>query len=197
MKTLAFLLMSLFANLIFNSTASADILDGNIVTFNYKLGVKIISTGKKYNFEFQTSEIQNQISKLKLTDFISLEGIINEETQSIMVISLNYVGLSKLLGKWTGNDSMCYEFKNYSDLLVYQKSPQIGAKKSKCTFNESELVQKLTYTINPTSLNWLILLSDDDNSYLVDLLIKSANFAELIIYDNEKGDILKKIKLRH
>jgi hypothetical protein len=197
MKTLAFLLINLIANFILFSTAAADIIDGNIISFNYKNGIKLISNGKKYNFSFQNTEIQNQIDKLKLTDFISLEGIINEESQSILVTSLNYVGLSALIGRWSGNDSLCYFFKNYSDLLVYSKTTQVGSKRSKCTYKEPELVHKLTYTINPTSLNWLILLSDNDNSYLVDLLIKSTNMIELTVYDNEKGDILKKIKLRH
>jgi hypothetical protein len=149
------------------------------------------TTEKKVRLSFVNPEIENQISKLKVNDFISLEGCLHPETNTISVDSVNYVGLNDLLGNWKGNDTYCYQFKTYLTMTVYNKNEN-----GQCDFSVGHLARDFSSIINPSTPAWSVLLSDNDDTYLMDLNLHSQKSAELSLYDSRSGDIITHIQLK-
>lgn len=138
-----------------------------------------------------SSSVQSQLGKLKSGDFLSLEGFYNDDNKTIFIGSINYVGLKDLLGNWIGDDQYCYRFQDYSVLSIYNKN-----EKNRCEFTATYMARGFSYFINPSNADWSVLLSDDDDSYLMDLTLNSKNSADLSLYDSQSGDILRQIKIR-
>ncbi len=166
-------------------------LNGTISRLKSGIAFKNSTTQKKYLLTYKTTEIQKQINKLKELDFISVDGSIDEGHQTLLANTVNYVGLKELLGRWNADDEFCYNFKTFTELAIYRKTLS-----DKCNYNVLYLAREMTYTINPTTDNWLVLISDSKGSYVMDLVLKSKNKAEINLYDPDTGDILKEIKLR-
>lgn len=151
-----------------------------------------VETGRvKFILAPLSREIKTQISKLKTGDFLSFEGYIDEKNSTFYVVSVNFVGLKDLLGNWVGDDEYCYKFKNFSTLGIYNKTEN-----QKCDFSVNFLVREFSYFINSSELDWSVLLSDDEGSYLMDLTLNSKDSAELSLYDSQSGDILRKIRIK-
>jgi hypothetical protein len=185
-QTLSFLLA-----LIFISPSFASQFDGSLTLMNQSKTIKISNSKKKYILAFANKEIASQINKLNSGDYISFDGSANETTHTITVEYINYVGLKDLLGYWIGNDDFCYSFESFSGFKIYKRNTQ-----NRCRFEKNELVRDLSYTINPTSSNWSILVSDNQESFLIDLVLVSKLSAELSLYDPKTGYIIKEIKLK-
>jgi hypothetical protein len=177
--------------LIFASQTWALNFEGTLTTFNKKLAIKDAGSPQKYYLAFINNEIQSQISKLKPSDFISLEGILDEKTETLTAFSLNYVGLKDLLGRWKGNDDFCYAFTSFTDIIIYNKTEH-----SKCTYQKSDIIREFTYTINPASKDWLALLAGETENYVMDIIVYSKKSVDLSLYDPNSGYILKEISLR-
>ncbi len=173
------------------SNATAANYDGVVSTLNQKRAITLKSTGKKYSIVPASTEIALQMSKLKVNDFISLEGRIDDKQSTITVNSMNYVGLKDLLGNWVGDDDYCYAFLSFSNLSIFTKTVM-----NTCDFHVDRLSRDFSYTINPATASWLVLLSDNEDSYIMDLVVRSKVAAELSLYDTRSGDILREIKLR-
>ncbi len=172
-------------------SAAAMNFDGLVSTLNLKRSITLESSGKKYYLVPDNQEIAIQINKLKVNDFISLEGKIDDKAATVSVRSMNYVGLKDLLGNWVGDDDYCYTFSTFSSLSIFTKNTS-----NKCDFKVDRLSRDFSYTINPATTSWLVLLSDNEESYIMDLVVRSKASAELSLYDTRSGDILKEIKLR-
>lgn len=187
---MAFLLILAF----FSANSFAAQFEGFLTTYKSQLAISEKQTKKKYYITVFSIEIEQQLAKLKPNDFISFDGFINLATNTVEVFSINYVGLRDLLGSWSSDDIYCYEFTNFTEMAIY-----IRSRDSKCGSKNVNLVSKkkfMTYTINPASSGWLILMSGDSASYAGDLTIKNSRRIDLSLYDSETGDILRKIILR-
>ncbi len=145
----------------------------------------------KFTLSPVNKEIQSQISKLKSGDYLSFEGYIDQANVMLYVVSVNFVGLKDLIGNWVGDDDYCYKFKNFNTLSIFNKPEN-----KKCDFSVSFLAREFSYFINASDLNWSVLLSDNDDSYLMDLTLNSKNSAELSLYDSRSGDILRQIHIK-
>ena len=75
--------------------------------------IKESRINKSYDLIFTNPNIENMLSKLKLNDYISFEGARSSTTNKIRIESINYVGLSDLLGLWQGDDTYCYNFVSF------------------------------------------------------------------------------------
>ncbi len=166
--------------------------EGSITLYKSKLALIESKTQKKLTLTFKNIEIQSQVKNLSPGDFVSFEGVRSSTEAKISIISLNYVGLKTLVGRWTGDDKFCYDFVNFNEVYVFLRE------KEKCDFTmRSDLTSRyLTYTINPTASGWLALFSDDMASYAGEISFKSSVRASLSLYDSNSGDILKTIVLK-
>lgn len=145
----------------------------------------------KFKLSPINKDLKPQISRLKSGDFLSFDGYIDQANMILYVISVNYVGLKDLIGNWVGDDDYCYKFKNFNSLTIFNK-----ADNKKCDYSVNFIARDFSYIINASDLDWSMLLSDNDESYLMDLTLNSKNSAQLSLYDSHSGDILRQIRIR-
>lgn len=178
--TLLFILLSL--------KSFAISFDGK-VTLN-KGGVYLNDrlTKQTYALTGSTPIISTYLNKLSDGDFLSVEGGRVAKQSVIAVDSVNYIGLSALLGSWIGDDMYCYSFTSFTEFSISRRG---YGKKCLPVFSPS-----YTYFVNPSTDSWVMLLAGDRGSYVGDLIINNAKDAEIQLYDSETGDILRKIHLR-
>ena len=188
--------VSLFLGLIFLSTSfSQAALYSGIISQADPHGFQLKETKlkKTYTLSFTNPNIEKLVQKLKVQDFISVEGTRNSKTNTIRVHSLKYVGLKDLLSIWNGNDNYCYNFTSFTQLLVY---PSVN---SAIGFDCPVMVanaRKYAYTVSPSEPDWVLLLSDNHSNFFADLVIKDQNTAEISLYDTNTGGILRSIILK-
>lgn len=187
MKSLLLVALCSFVTL----TSYGSTFQGVMSRLKNKPAITVATTERKLLLTPYSAEIGAQLSKLKNADFISLEGRLSEDGNSILVGSINFVGLKDLVGNWSGDDEYCYRFQNYFTLKIYNK-----ANKDNCDFTPVNLAREFSYIVNPSAPNWSVLLSDTEDSYLMDLTLNSKNSAELSLYDSRTGDILRTIKIK-
>lgn len=155
-----------------------------------KAGIfKITETNQKKPFQltYKDETVQVAVSKLKQKDFISFEGEKNTTTQEIRIDSINYVGLSDLLGSWTGDDNYCYRFTTFTEVMIFPKSAQCSKKMT--------APREFAYTVNIDDNGWFMLLSDSSARYAAELKFVSTRRADLSLYDVNSGNILRLIHL--
>jgi hypothetical protein len=170
-------------------TSFANTFDGLISKTKSK--ILFVDNLKKQSYTLigSTAIISTYLEKLSDGDFISFEGAINTAQTILTVNSVNYVGLSALLGSWVDGKSYCYNFSSFTEFSVTQKV--IGRK---CT---AGLTPNYTYIISPTSGSWVILISGErGGGYVGDLKFISPREIEIQLYDSETGDILSYLQLR-
>lgn len=138
--------------------------------------------------------IASQIERLSTKDYLSLQGSLQIEQgrSSILVESIDFVGLGALLGIWKGSDNICYHFKSYTSLELF--APDFN---QKCTISGSKIKpRKLSYFINPTNSVWIMLITDETKNFAGELKIKSKSRVQIDLFDNDSDNILSKITLR-
>ncbi len=155
----------------------------------YGYRIKESRIDKTYSLTFANQTVENMFGKLKINDFVTFEGARSSATNTIRVESVNYVGLTDLIGVWQGDDNYCYNFNSFTELWIYFRTgPGCGHQ----TF-ESRIY---AYTVNPSDPDWIILLSDNQSSYIADLVVEDEKSINISLYDSNSGNILRHIKLK-
>ena len=177
--------------LLLGTSAFGSEFSGLILT-NSANGLIESSSRKVFSLTYAIPQIAKQVKKLKANDYISFDGTLDQVHQSISVQSVNFVGLKSLLGSWTGSDNFCYQFTDFTTLLIFRRES------SDCRFDAPirPSTKIMTYFVNPTSQGWITLISDSTGSYAAELTVKSAARVEIGLYDSNSGDILKKVILK-
>jgi len=185
-----------FTSLCISLTGFADDFSGIITKIHQGKKSKTITfvdhqTQLHLTLEYSSDEIEQQIAKLRLNDFISFDGELQADKNKVIVRSIDYVGIWNLIGLWLGDDQSCYEFLSFTELNIFNQS------KSGCHPTSAKIQRKsLTYTINPSSSSdWFALFSDDTISFGADIFIQSKKHIEITVYDSETGAITKVVKL--
>ena len=162
--------------------------EGNVSRAKTQLKFNDPIQRKTYALNASTALISTYINKLSDGDFISLEGYRDEKQTILTVSSVNYIGLSMLLGTWVGDDLYCYTFVSYTEFTISYR----GIAK-KCPAATAPIY---TYFVNPSTTTWVMLLAGDRGSYVGDLIVHNSKDIEIQLYDSETGNILRKIHLR-
>jgi len=149
-----------------------------------------------YILNLKDSSSKKIIDRLSTGDFISVQAQnTKDSSQSLTVLSINYVGLNILLGLWLGNDNLCYHFQNFTNLMTYPKNLGESCSKSAMNPNLSKL-KKMNYFVNPDDQAWLLLISDKSSQYAAELFIKNEKTIQLNLFDEQTGAILSHSILR-
>lgn len=169
----------------------ASSFSGFVTVSEKKMTLTSTSTRKVMSLLPLSKDILEQLSKLKSGDYLSIEGTTDNDQSILFVTSINYVGLKDILGDWIGDDDYCYKFSSFFLVKIYNKNDY-----NQCDFALPYLVREFIYFTNPSDEGWSVLLSDNDDSYLMDLTLDSKYSAQLSLYDSQSGDILRKIQIR-
>lgn len=124
------------------------------------------------------------LSKLTQGDFMVGHGdLINNE---IILSSIDFVGLKKLLGVWVTSQLYSWvDFKDFTTVTTFLPNAT-GSKK----------VVRLKYSITPSEdKSWKVFFSDDNSIVLASLFLY-ADSAVLKFYDSENGNVSETIQLQ-
>ncbi|MBK7842686.1 MAG: hypothetical protein IPJ71_03165 [Bdellovibrionales bacterium] len=169
-------------------------IEGRVFVNNSGLFLKERYLRKKVKISSKDSGIANDMQKLRTGDYISGKGEYDAILQEVSLVTLEFVGLQKLLGRWENHKSDIFDFKNFSQLDLYLATPT----------GSSLAVQpsrRLRYTIAPDSgSGWSILMVDSlaenaSHSIEVESLSIIREKLRIDIFDAKTGQIKRTIHL--
>jgi hypothetical protein len=177
----------------------AKLYNGKLIKKNsaYFLQTSGSAGSTKYSLKFSSEVIEKVIDRLVTDDFIATQAkdTSTETEKSLTISSINYVGLNILLGTWVGDDKVCYNFKNFTTLYIFNKNSSGECIQPAATTDTSTL-RKLNYFVNPDDSVWTLLISNSQIQYAAELLINNSKSLQLNLFDEQTGAILRKTNLR-
>lgn len=149
-----------------------------------------------YEIESLYTSTKEQLDRLKTNDFISIQADVGLTENTLLIYSINFVGLSDLLGLWKSDEENCYFFDSFNTLKVYAASTN-----SKCEMPYLKSVKKrirsFSYFINPGVTNWYMVISDNRTSLAAELVMLIPQTSiQLRLFDDMTGDVLSILTLR-
>jgi hypothetical protein len=143
----------------------------------------------KYLVVPDNDEVTSNLSRLSKGDLITGHGSLDTTHKKIRLASVDYVGLRKLLGPWTGGDGTLL-FKDFSTMKY---SPRFSGKKQLIPFHSYQ--KEFRYTLSPSDgEEWALFMSDDKSTTFATVAIDNKTII-LKIYESESGHIVRTLKL--
>lgn len=194
-KTTKFLavFLGISISMFLTAYASADTFRGKIDRIQNRFTIYDNKSHHRYELNLTSSVAQQQMNRLDDGDYVAVSASVNVNNPNLLdVISIDFVGLSVLIGAWKSNDGLCYNFIGYTTFNVY-----VQPKGLDCD-NVSPLVPltKYTYFINPDSNEWNMLISSKENQLFGRLKINNSKSIEIQLLDSETNAILGTVILR-
>lgn len=187
MKFFAFLSLILTA-MSFQTAQAESHMQGFYLKKNNKEFFRAYN-GYDYELVTTSSSVRNTLSKLESGDLILGSGEIL--SQKISLYSIDYVGLTDILGTWQSQRDI-FNFKNYFNLQISSKIPFLKVKNPKSRkINDLNL----KYSISPSGGNEWVLLISDSLSTIVGTLAFRGNLLEVKLFDPETGKVREQLNL--
>lgn len=139
---------------------------------------------KNYSISFSNEEIQSELNRLHNGDLIIGQGERNEALNHLEILSIDYVGLTNLLGVWLG-ENIIFKFKNFNEFTRYEFDSKKSKKYSFSIWN---------YSLSPIEDGWALFFSDESITNLARLALKNDR-AILDIINVETGEIVSSTPL--
>jgi hypothetical protein len=201
MKRLAYLTLftSLFANLLGARLAFSRTYTGYLEKSNNSF--YIVKNNLKLELHFTEVSIGKVFKKLTNKDYISVDATLatpenaKKSIKVINVASINYVGLSEMMGFWKDKAGLCYNFIGFTTIKVFIPGPLLKCHpRSISEINKSTLTT-YNYFINPDEEVWTMLISNEKTQYLAELSSISSTKKKLVMYNAEDGKELPAVIL--
>jgi len=187
------ILVALFLGVLLSIPTQAETYRGKVDRNQDIFTVYDSNTHRRYLLNFASSIPQLQVARLDDGDYVAVTASPSTDgTNSINVTSVDFVGLSILIGSWKSSDGLCYNFVGYTTFNVFMQPKGLD-----CS-NASPLVPitKYTYFINPDLNDWNMLISSKDHQLFGQLKIHSSKSIEIQLLDSETNAILGTVILR-
>ena len=147
-----------------------------------------------YTLDFTSAVSEQQIKRLQNGDFASVSANFSGISPSLIyVTSVDYVGLSILLGTWRSDSNMCYEFTNFTRLYVFAPDETGLCLRG---VNPDSYFGKYNYFINPDVGAWNMLISNTNSEFVGELNIVDEDHVEIELFDARTDATLGTIVLR-
>lgn len=166
-----------------------------MVVDNLGIFLKARDLRQKIKISSKDPGIIKDIKKLRTGDYISGKGEYDASLQVVSLVTLEFVGLQKLLGRWENHESDIFDFKNFSQLDLYLAAP------SEDPSLANQPSKRLRYTVAPDSgSGWSILMVDRfagnaSHSIEVGNLSLYRGKLQIDIFDAKTGRIKRTIHL--
>jgi hypothetical protein len=189
MKSLIFLVITFSLNFVMAEQTVSGLLGKSVGAWT------LTPEGSDTRFVIlpENDDVSSSLGRLSPGDFISGQAGVNSITKKISFSSIDYVGLKKLLGAWTGGDGLMV-FKDFSRMKY---SPRF-TKSSINIAAKASYQKEFRYTLAPSDgEEWALFLSDDKSTTFATLQFESQPSQILImkIYESESGNIIRTLKL--
>lgn len=122
------------------------------------------------------------LKKLKNMDYFQGQGeFVNNE---LLLESVDFVGLRRLLGLWTADENSVLDFQDYSRVMIYRSFLNLMAPRA-----------LLQYSIAPSAgADWRIFFTDENSVVLAALDLKDQK-ATLKFFDLGSGHVVKTVEM--
>lgn len=183
MKLLLLIIMCLSA-----LSVHAALYEGHVEKIKNRYYFSSTTDPKTLLLSGTTPIVATYINKLNDGDFISIEANRNPGNDTLFVKSINYVGLQQVIGTWLVEDSTdCYIFSSFTEFSIARR---IG---NTCVPIDEDVYN---YFVNPSTKQWILLISGENDSYVGDIQLSALNRMEIKLYDSDNGSILRRLSLR-
>jgi hypothetical protein len=169
-------------------------IEGKLVVNSFGIFLKERHLRQTIKISSKDAGIANDIQKLRTGDYISGKGEYDASLQTVSLVTLEFVGLQKLLGRWENHESDIFDFKNFSRLDLYLAAP------SEDPSLAIQPSRRLRYIVVPDSgSGWSILMVDSiaGNAHSIEVgnLSLYRGKLQIDIFDAKTGQIKRTIHL--
>lgn len=191
MRFLLFVLSFVFS-LVFASTAiSAPPISGTIERDTTGIYLRVNDKCPRYLISSKSEDASQSIRKLSNGDTITATGLLDLETCTAVVETIDYVGLKKMLGYWYSEQGIM-TVRDYTSLSFYPIN--IRGLQQSSDFRTADPIN-YRYSVTPSEgREWVVFLSDDTSTTFATIQFKNDN-ATMKIYDSENGNVKKTLRL--
>jgi len=142
-----------------------------------------------YRINPATTNVQASLDRLGSGDFIAGNGSLDTINRKLTVASVDYVGLRKLLGPWTGPEGTML-FKDFTTMRFTPRFRDIDMDSNLSTYQK-----EFRYSITPSDGNeWGVFLSDEKSTTFATVEF-TKNKVIMKIFESESGKIVRTLKL--
>ncbi|MNT28042.1 hypothetical protein D3C72_1637010 [compost metagenome] len=132
------------------------------------------------------------MKKLSSGDLINGTGIVQYKSNKLVLETIDYVGLRRMLGKWISNDGLL-QVKNFSEMKFYPHNSPSSPTPSGLVLSDVPITFR--YSLTPADGKaWVMFLSDSSKTVFTTIQINGAN-ATLKTFDSETGAVAKTLRL--
>lgn len=177
-KILSVILLSFFT-----LSVKAVNMEG-IIKKDPKKGTCLIWKGQTIPIKSDNTLIQEMITKLETGDYIDASG--QKWAHSIVIESIRYVGLSRILGQWISQSLEVYNFQSFTELYLTPSSITLNVQPR----------QKFTYTILPGREDkWSAVFLNDQQAQVGHLVFNANGSVKIEVLNPETGRVQRVIVL--
>lgn len=186
MKYLMFLLIMFTTPLVLGAQS--------VTGFLTKTGEKYYLTPTKSSNRYvvlpESSDVISSLERLNSGDHITGHGTLDTTNKKIRLVSVDYVGLRKILGPWVGNEGIL-TFKNFSTMKF---SPRLSSR-SNSESSRRAYQKEFRYTLSPSEGDeWALFLSDEKTTTFATVEFGPRRIV-LKIYESDSGRIVRTLML--
>jgi hypothetical protein len=153
----------------------------------------------RYVVQASSMEVLLHIKKLNPGDEITASGDKNLIDCSVVLETIDYVGLRRLLGMWLSNEALI-KVKDFKSLSFYplERASSLGSTfrpYGLSTPSEPATAVDYTYSLTPSEgKEWVLFLSDSTKTLFATISLSKGS-ALMKIYDSESGVVLKTLRM--
>jgi hypothetical protein len=141
-----------------------------------------MQTNRRYTIRPVKSDTVESLKKLKNLDYFQGQGELQGNV--LLLDTIDFVGLRRLLGLWTADATSILDFQDYSKVIVYRTFLNVATPRA-----------ALQYSIAPASgADWRIFFTDENSVVLASLVLQDAR-ATLKFFDLNSGSVVKTVEL--
>ena len=149
-------------------------------------------SGIVYQIESSSTEVADSLRKLSSGDLINGTGIVQYKSNRLILETIDYVGLRRMLGKWISNDGLL-QVKNFSEMKFYPHNSPTSPTPTGLVLSDSPITFR--YSLTPADGKaWVLFLSDSSKTTFATIQINGAN-ATLKTFDPDTGAVAKTLRL--
>jgi hypothetical protein len=187
---------SFVALFVFAGQANADSINGFIQLQAGSSDIYLLIKPDQPALKIQTltPALMTDLQNLKTGDFIVGRGtlptaISTPDQQNVVQLeSIESVGLTELLGSWRSDNWEVFEFKDFTQLNLYQPTPNLSGPALQKT-------GQFQYVLAPDQGDrYSIFLSDDHSIQVGSIEFNSTGIA-LTVFDSQTGKVSQNISL--
>lgn len=177
----------------FYFSAQASPIYGLLSVANDKL--MLIQENQRFEIASASIDVDRDLARLSSGDFVALEGFYNISQKKIIVNSVDWVGLKKVLGHWKTADKKIIEFRDYTTLMLHNYLRDGFPVKHSVKPRTRDQSIEMNYRMAPgVGSSWTLFISDGKKLHMGRMNLAGANIS-IGFFDIETGKIIKTLKL--